>query len=256
MSGLVCIIVNLAGGHSFEVWVYDDAYMRVMPLIEGISILDFNERVKLEVPIFNSFQTFRSQCIPSSPYACFAIREEGSGFNFSFIRSEYYSQFFAGWKQSPVDSRSNLYRGSLSGVFDVYRYADWKRSKVNRASRRPDPSTLINQEILVGFIESSLRNIGLPFRVVSGASGLLGDVERNGRVYRRGNNSTPSGPPYRVLYAIVALAIGGFISFRFLLLGEDFFKPFLLNFILLFVAFVCCMYGFSVFLEIVMDKFG
>jgi hypothetical protein len=61
---------------------------------------------------------------------------------------------------------------------------------------------------------------------------------------------------YRVLYAIVALVACLLISYRLLVLGENWFEPDWLNIPLILGAFLCGMYGFGVFLEIAMEKFG
>ena len=62
----------------------------------------------------------------------------------------------------------------------------------------------------------------------------------------------PCRPPYRILYAMLAIITGLFFSYRFLVLGDDIFKPRWLNLTILLAAFVSCAYGFGLLLEIIM----
>jgi hypothetical protein len=57
------------------------------------------------------------------------------------------------------------------------------------------------------------------------------------------SESEPSSPAKRILYAIIAFSVAGFVSFRMLVRGKDFFQVFILNFLLLMTAFFCGMYG-------------
>ena len=54
----------------------------------------------------------------------------------------------------------------------------------------------------------------------------------------------------------MASIVGGSITFRFIVLGKDIFKSFLPNLILLFIAFVCQMWGFGTLFIIAMDFIG
>ena len=91
-------------------------------------------------------------------------------------------------------------------------------------------------------------------------SGLSGNVQfmplanANSREGAGCHKSAPSRPPYRILYAILPLALCLFISYRFLIVGDVriyFFRPwFLLPF-----AFLCGTYGFSVLFNCVLEFF-
>ncbi len=69
-------------------------------------------------------------------------------------------------------------------------------------------------------------------------------------IERSSNESTPSSPPYRILYAIVALVSGCLISFRLIVLGKNIIEPDWANFFFLLVAFLGCVYGFYLLLSI------
>jgi hypothetical protein len=68
--------------------------------------------------------------------------------------------------------------------------------------------------------------------------------------------SAPRSPAYRILYAVLTIIAGASVAFRFLILGKDIAKPFLVNLLLLLIAFVCCTYGFYVLLGLILEKFG
>jgi hypothetical protein len=73
---------------------------------------------------------------------------------------------------------------------------------------------------------------------------------------KSGNKSTPRRPPYRILYGVVSIIASSLVAYRLLILGDNWLKPDWLNIPLLFAAFLCGMYGFSVLLQIAMEKFG
>ena len=109
---------------------------------------------------------------------------------------------------------------------------------------------------LTGRIRGLNRSDGTNFREISGRYHLSPLKYSNTGVDGGGDKGTPSRPAYRILCAVVAIISSLFISYRFLVLGDNWFKPDWLNILLLFAAFLCGVCGFAVLLKVVSDKFG
>lgn|SRR5579872_375880 len=87
----------------------------------------------------------------------------------------------------------------------------------------------------------------------SGDTHLLELIHSNQGIDKSGHESKPCSVTYGILYVICFTVIFATVSFRFLVRGKDFCKPFTSNLVLLFAVYIGGVYGFYVLLGLIFE---
>jgi len=120
------------------------------------------------------------------------------------------------------------------------------QSALSNLSLSRNRDCIVFRRLIEGFPGNLRSSCGRVGSFSAGAQLESGDCS----VDTSGNKCTPGSSLNGFLYAVMTLFTGGLVSFRLLVSGDDILKPEWANSVLLFLSFLCCIYGFYLLLGI------